>query len=63
MIVNSSPIQQLATKSARFYSKSINITYMPVERSIMSMSNDGSKSSVKVKLLQDHPSGENHGSY
>ena len=53
MIVHSSLIQQLATKSARLYSKSINIPYMPVQRSIMRMiNNNGSKSSLKVKLLQ-----------
>ena len=52
MIVHSSPIQQLATKSARLYSKTVKITYMQVQRSIMNMINNGSKSSLKVKLLQ-----------
>ena len=55
MIVHSSPIQQLATKSARLYSKSVNITYMQVQRSIMCMINNGSKPGLKVKLLQFRP--------
>ena len=39
-------------KCTSLYSKSVNITCMQVFRSIMRMINNGSKSSLKVKLLQ-----------
>ena len=55
MIVHSSPIQQhLQPKCTSLYSK-VSITYMQVQRSIMRMNNNGSKSSLKVKLLQGSP--------
>ena len=55
MIVHSFPIQQqLATKSAQV-SKSINITHAGSKVKVHMNNNHGSKSCLKVKLLQGSP--------